>query len=97
MKNYIPVKKSQLAIYKEIPFYYLSKKGEGVLFKKAGVFISKKELDQAKTMEVYIHRRDRDRASKEMIDSLNMALAKKIASKGFGRSDYYFAILSMKH
>ena len=82
MNKYITVKKSQLSLYKDIPFYYLSKKGEGVLFKKASVFLDSSQISKAKTMKIFILSKDKDAAAKELLVSLNMDLARKIASKG---------------
>ncbi len=82
MNEYITVKNSQLSLYKDIPFYYLSKKGEGVLYKKAGVFLDSSQISEAKGMEIYILSKDKDDAGKELLVSLNMDLARKIASKG---------------
>jgi HD-GYP domain-containing protein (c-di-GMP phosphodiesterase class II) len=82
MDDYIAIKPSQLSLYKNIPLYYLSKDGEGVLFKKTGVFLDKSQLLDAKDMEIFIQSRDKDSAAKELLTTLNMDLAKKIASKG---------------
>jgi HD-GYP domain-containing protein (c-di-GMP phosphodiesterase class II) len=82
MNDYVAIKPSQLSLYKNIPFYYLSKNGEGVLFKKADVFLDKLQLSEAKKMEIFIRTQDKDSAAKELLVSLNMDLAKKIASKG---------------
>lgn len=82
MAEYIAVKKSQISLYKNVPFYYLSKTGEGVLFKKPGVILSKSQLSEAKDMEIFILSKDSDAAAKELLASLNMELAKKITSKG---------------
>lgn len=82
MTDFIRVRQSQLSFYKNVPLYYLSDKKEGVLFKKAGVRVSKEELNRAQTMEIYVSRRDRQAASKEIVDALNMSLARKIAERG---------------
>jgi len=82
MSEFIAVKKSQLSIYKNVAFYYLSKDGEGVLFKKPGVLLNDSELAKVKNMEIFIRSEDEDEAQKELLESLNMDLGKKIASKG---------------
>lgn len=82
MSDYIVVKKSQISLYKNIPFYYLSNKGEGVLFKKPGVFLTKSQIFEARDIEIFIRSEDKDDAVKELLASLNMELVQKIASKG---------------
>jgi len=82
MTEYIAVKNSQISLYKNIPFYYLSKNGEGVLFKKAGVFLDKSQISEAKDMGLFIHNKDKDDAAKELLANLNIDLARTIASQG---------------
>lgn len=82
MEKYIPVKKSQLAFYKNVPFYWLSKNGEGVLYKNPGVILDRNQLEEAKRIDIYIDQDDRQAAVKDLLSSLNMDLAQKIAKKG---------------
>ena len=77
MSDYIRVKKSQLSLYKDVPLYYLSEKGEGVLFKQQGEFLNKARISEAKTMNIYIRAKDRFLASQELLNGLNMDLAKQ--------------------
>jgi HD-GYP domain-containing protein (c-di-GMP phosphodiesterase class II) len=82
MEKYIPVKKSQLAFYKNVPYYCLSKSGDHVLYKKPGTLMEKNQLAEAKLIDIYIHQDDRRAAIKDLLASLNMDLAQKIAQKG---------------
>ncbi|MFH2092281.1 MAG: HD domain-containing phosphohydrolase [Pseudomonadota bacterium] len=82
MSEYISIKKSQLYLYKNIPLYYLSNNKEGVLFKKAGVFLDQSKLSEARDMEIFIRSEDKDEAAAELLTALNIELARKIALKG---------------
>ncbi len=82
MSDYIPVRKSQLSLYKETAFYYLSKDGEGVLYKKSGEYLDKSKLEEAAEKQMFIHKDDKAAATEELLKALNLDLAKVIASKG---------------
>ena len=82
MSDFIQIKKSQLTLYKEVPLYYLSEKGEGVLFKKKGDHLNKALISEAKAMNIYIRAKDKFLASQELLNALNMDLAKQVANKG---------------
>ncbi len=82
MNDYIKVKPSQISLYRDTALYFIAESGEGVLFKEPGVSIDRSKLAEATPIEVFIRAEDRSIAVKELLNSLNMELAEKIASKG---------------
>lgn len=82
MNEYFPVKKSQLALYREIPLFYRSDDGEYVLYKKTGDMFDKGRINEEKFPGLFIASQDRDEAVRELQKQLNADLARKIAAKG---------------
>jgi len=82
-EEYIPIKKSQVNFFRKVPLYYFSKDGEPICYKKKGVELDKSRIQLYKHPEFYIHRTDKEAASKELHRNLNISLARAVSSKGF--------------
>ena len=79
MAEHIIVKKSQISLFKTIPFYYLTQNGEYALYKKKGDRLDEARLDKARYPDLYILDADREKAMEELIAALNKDFEKKIA------------------
>lgn len=82
MGEYLPVKKSQLYLYKDVPLFYQTEEGEFVLYKQKGEAFDKIRLAEEKLPAVFIASEDRDSAVSELQQVLNADLSRKIAEKG---------------
>jgi HD-GYP domain-containing protein (c-di-GMP phosphodiesterase class II) len=79
MAEYIIVKKSQVSLFKIIPFYYQTQTGDYALYKKKGDRLDESRLQKTKYPELYISDADRQEAMTELIAALNKDFEKKIA------------------
>jgi len=67
MAEYILVKKSQVSLFKSIPFYYQTKNGEYSLYKKKGDRLDETRLKKTKYPDLYILDADRETAMAALI------------------------------
>lgn len=79
MTEYIIVKKSQISLFKIIPFYYQTQTGDYALYKKKGDHLDESRLQKTRYPDLYISTADRDEALTELIAALNKDFEKKIA------------------
>lgn len=79
MAEYIIVKKSQISLFKTIPFYYHTQNGDYALYKKKGDRLDESRLQKNRYPDLYILDADRDEAMAELIAALNKDFEKKIA------------------
>jgi HD-GYP domain-containing protein (c-di-GMP phosphodiesterase class II) len=82
MTKHIQVKKSQVHLFKTVPFYYQSKEGEFLLYKKSNERMNNDRTRDTKHPQLFINKKDEAQALKELTEALNMDLAKKIAAGG---------------
>lgn len=82
MSEYVIVKPSQIDFLKTIPFYYQSKDGEFLLYKKTGEILDKERASQTRHPDLFIQKQDKERALKELTKGLNMEFAKQVADGG---------------
>lgn len=80
--NLIPIKPSHIQLYNDLPLYYISDKGEPVLYKKPDVPVGKKLLDTDKQSQFFILREDEGLVTQKLISALNRKLVDDISSKG---------------
>ncbi len=80
--NLIPIKPSHIKFYDDLPLYYISDKGEPVLYKKSDVPVGKKLIDSEKQSQFFILRKDEGLVTQNLISALNRKLAEDISSKG---------------
>ncbi len=85
MSEYIALRRSQIVHCQSISFFCLSEKGEGVLYKGAGEKLDESKYSEAKKLKLFIHKDDKSTATKELQKSLNIKLAKTIATEGVGK------------
>ena len=81
--EYIPVKKSQVAFLKNISLYHFSKTKEPQVYKKKGSSLNQSKFKSDRYPELFINNSDKKEASEELLDNLNLSLAKTISTKGF--------------
>jgi len=74
MADHLNIKASQIHLYKTIPFYYQSRKGEFVLYKKSGDNIEKTRAVKTKHPQLFILKKDKEDALKELTSRLNKNL-----------------------
>ncbi|MCP4023556.1 MAG: diguanylate cyclase, partial [Desulfobacteraceae bacterium] len=82
MSDYIPIRKSQIPLFKSTALYFLSNKKEGVLYKKSGENLAPAKLKEAREKGLYIHKDDRESASSGLYSAFNETLARSIVDKG---------------
>ncbi len=82
MTEHICVKTSQIHLFKTVPFYYQSKEGEFVLYKKSNDDMDHDRASQTKHPQLFILKKDKDRALTELTAALNLNLVKEIAAGG---------------
>lgn len=79
MTSYLPLKKSQIPLFKEIPFYYKTQSNEYALYKKKGECFGEDRLVVVKYPDLYICETDRDQAIAELSAALNRHFKKKVS------------------
>ncbi len=85
MSDFISVRASQIQFFKNVPFYYQSRDGEFLLYKKTGEHFDPERADQARHPQLFIEKADKDQALQELTHGLNMEFAKELASGGLVR------------
>ena len=79
MAEYIIVKKSQVSLFKIIPFYYQTQTGNYANYKKKGDRLDESRLQKTRYPDLFISDADREEAVTELIAALNKDFEKKIA------------------
>lgn len=80
--NLIPIKPSHIKLYNNFPLYYLSERGEAVLYKKAEDPVDEESLKGEKSSELFILREDEAVVVKKILSALNRKLVEDISQKG---------------
>ncbi len=75
---YIPVRKSQINYYREIPLYYKTTRDTYALYKPSGTLLSEVRIKQKKHPKLYIRQEHRVNAIKELQKGFNKDIAKNI-------------------
>ena len=75
---YIPVRKSQINYYGEIPLYYKTTRDTYALYKPSGTLLSEVRIKQKKHPKLYIRQEHRVNAIKELQKGFNKDIAKNI-------------------
>ena len=75
---YIPVRKSQINYYRQIPLYYRTTKGSYALYKPPGTLLSEVRIKQKQHPMLYIRQAQRIDAIRELQKGFNKDIAKKI-------------------
>lgn len=81
-EDFIPVKKSQIALFKSFPLFYFSKENEPLLYKKEGERLKASRIKDEQFPELFIRLSDRENASHALYKTMNAHLAETIFSQG---------------
>ncbi len=82
IKEYIPIKKSQITVFQNTPLYYFSKDNEPLLYKQEGAKMDDNRVASAQYPDLFIDISDRNKASKELYKFMTENLEEAIFSKG---------------
>ncbi len=77
-QKYIPVRKSQINYYRQIPLYYRTTRGSYALYKPPGTLLSEVRIKQKQHPRLYIRQAQRIDAIRELQKGFNKDIAKKI-------------------
>jgi len=81
-ENFIPVKKSQISLFKSFPLFYFSKDNEPLLYKKEGELIKIDRIKEKQFPDLFIRASDRENASSALYKTMNQHLTETIFSQG---------------
>ena len=81
-EDFIPVKRSQIALFKRFPLYYYSKGKEPLLYKKKGDELKNSRISENQFPDLFIKTSDRKNASEALYRTMNAYLEETIFSKG---------------
>ncbi|WP_020588009.1 HD-GYP domain-containing protein [Desulfobacter curvatus] len=81
-EDFIPVKKSQISLFKSFPLFYFSKENEPLLYKKEGERIKASRIKDEQFPDLFIRASDRENASHALYKTMNAHLAETIFSQG---------------
>ena len=81
-ETYLVVRPSQVQFFKTVPFYYQSKEGEFLLYKKTGEVLARERADENRYPALFIREKDREKALKELTRGLNTEFAAQLAQGG---------------
>ena len=81
-EEYLVVRPSQIQFFKTVPFYYQSKEGEFLLYKKTGEVLDRERADENRHPALFIQKKDKERALKELTKGLNTEFARQLAQGG---------------
>lgn len=82
MDEYIQIKHSQIDFYHKIPLFHQTGDNEFHLYKKEGKPIAESRVETHTHPPLFILKKDKRSAAKELQANLNIDLARQIASKG---------------
>jgi HD-GYP domain-containing protein (c-di-GMP phosphodiesterase class II) len=77
---YIPVRKSQINYYREVPLFYRTKNDSYALYKPSGTLVSEIRIKEKKHPSLFIRQEHRIRAIKELQKGFNKDIARNIRS-----------------
>jgi len=79
MPDYIPLKKSQIPLFKKTSFFYKTQNGEYALYKNEGEYLDVSRLNSPNFPNLYILNSDKENAMAELTGALNKDFAKKVS------------------
>lgn len=82
-KDFIPVKRSQIPLFKDFPLFYFSKEKEPLLYKKEGEPLKDPRIENEQFPDLFIRAADRGKASKALYKTMNAYLSETIFSQGY--------------
>lgn len=81
-EDYIPIKRSQISLFKSYPLFYFSKDNEPLLYKKEGELLKEPRIKDEQFPDLFIRTADREKASQALYKTMNVHLTETIFSKG---------------
>ncbi len=81
-ENYLLVRASQIQFFKTVPFYYRSKDGDFLLYKKTEEILTRERADANRYPPLFIHQSDKEKALKELTKALNTEFSRQLAKGG---------------
>lgn len=81
-QDFIPVKKSQISLFKSFPLFYFSKENEPILYKKEGKRLKAPRIKGEQFPDLFIRASDREHASHALYKTMNAHLAETVFSQG---------------
>lgn len=81
-EEFIPVKKSQLSLFKSFPLFCFSKENEPLLYKKEGEDIKESRIRDEQFPDLFIRANDRGKASSALYKTMNSHLVETIFTEG---------------
>lgn len=81
-ENFIPVKKSQISLFKSFPLFYFSKENEPLLYKKEGERLKASRIKDEQFPDLFIRASDRENASHALYKTMNAHLMETVFSHG---------------
>lgn len=81
-KDFIPVKGSQISLFKSFPLFYFSKENEPLLYKKEGELLKPPRIKEEQFPDLFIRTTDRENASNALYKTMNAHLKETIFSQG---------------
>ena len=81
-EDFIPVKRSQIVLFKDFPLFYFSKENEPLLYKKEGELLKASRIKEEQFPNLFIRTSDRENASSALYKTMNAHLTETIFSQG---------------
>lgn len=81
-QDFIPIKKSQISLFKSFPLFYFSKENEPRLYKKEGEPLKDARIKDEQFPDLFIRAADREKASLALYKTMNAHLEKTVFSHG---------------
>ncbi|NDY70798.1 diguanylate cyclase [Desulfobacter hydrogenophilus] len=81
-EDFIPVKRSQISLFKNFPLFYFSKENEPLLYKKEGELLKAPRIKEEQFPDLFIRTSDREGASSALYKTMNAHLTETIFSQG---------------
>ena len=79
-QHYIPVRRSQINFYREVPLYYKPATDKYALYKPSGKLVAELRLNESRYPKLYISQEDRIDAIIELQNGFNQHITKNIES-----------------
>nr|WP_319493740.1 HD domain-containing phosphohydrolase [uncultured Desulfobacter sp.] len=92
-EDFIPVKKSQISLFKSFPLFYFSKENEPLPYKKDGKPLEMSQIREEQFPKLFIRAADRENASTALYKTMNQHLTKTIFSQGIVSTRQTLSIL----
>lgn len=79
--EYLPIKESQIVLFKDTALYYQTKDQQFSLYKKSGEALDASRLDKTRHPDLFIRLKDKDASIQEIVTALNNRLTEQCLSE----------------